>query len=119
MPWVPLDTHWHIHPKMQQAGALTPFVFCTFPAILAEAKQRADGGRVELTFRSLAHDLYISEDEARKAVSALVDCGVLEDDDVTPCHGLSRPVRFPPETWKRWNANFRKQQQREREADEQ
>ena len=118
MPWVPLDTHWYCDPKIQRAGALTPFALSAFPAILAEAKQRADGGRVELTFRSLSHSLFISEDEARKAVAALVDVGVIEDDDVTPCHDLSRPVRFPHETWKRWNANFRKAQQREREAHE-
>lgn len=121
MPWVPLDIHYLEDPKIQAAGALTPFSLCVFPALLAGAKARADGGKVEVSFRSLAFDLFISEDEARKAVSALVEVGVLEavSAPVPACphlSDLSQRVRFA--SWRKWNERFRKAQQRAGESHE-
>lgn len=119
MPWVPLDTHYLADPKIQAAGAMTPFALSVFPALLADAKQRADGGKVEVSFRSLAFELFISEDEARKAVGALVEVGVLEavSAPVPACpqlSELSQRVRFA--SWRKWNDRFRKAQQREAQA---
>lgn len=119
MPWVPLDTHYLGDPKIQAAGAMTPFALSVFPALLAGAKQRADGGKVEVSFRSLAFDLFISEEEARKAVRALVEVGVLEavSAPVTTCpqvSELSQRVRFA--AWRKWNDRYRKAQERESKA---
>ena len=76
MPWFALDTHYLEDPKVQAAGEMTPFALSVFPALLADAKQRADGGKVEVVFRSLAFRLFISEEEASKAIRALVSAGV-------------------------------------------
>ncbi len=119
MPWVPLDTHYLEDPKIQAAGAMTPFALSVFPALLADAMQRADGGKIEVSFRSLAFDLFISEDEARKAVAALLEVGVLEavSAPVPTCpqlSDLSQRVRFA--SWRKWNERFRKSRQREAQA---
>lgn len=114
MPWVPLDTHYLDDPKVQAAGELTPFALSALPALLVQAKLRSDGGRVELTYRNLAHLIFVSPDEASKAVRALVSAGVLtleSQDD------RSAKVKFP--SWRRWNENFRKAQNREGKRDEQ
>jgi hypothetical protein len=118
VPWVPLDTHYLDDPKIQAAGSMTPFALSAFPALLADAMSRADGGKVEVTFRSLAFALFISEDEAEKAVQALIDTGVLEamSRPVTRCHAKSQRVGFA--AWSKWNARYRKARERERKAHE-
>lgn len=113
MPWVPLDTFYADDPKIQQAGEATPFALSVFPFLLAQAKLRANGGSVEITYRDVAHKLFLSSDEARKAIGALTAAGVLELDDADD---LSASVSFPSAAWRRWNENFRKQQLREQRA---
>ena len=113
MPWFALDTHYLEDPKVQHAGELTPFALSVFPALLADAKQRANGGKVEVVFRSLAFRLFISEEEASKAVRALVSAGVLTCPEVSD---RSCKVEFP--AWRRWNERFRKAQQREEKSHE-
>jgi hypothetical protein len=108
VPWFPMDTDYLGDPKVQIAGELTPFALSALPALLARAKTRADGGIVEVTYRDLAHALFVSPDEAEKAIKALVTSGVLtmqSHDD------RSAVVKFP--AWKRWNETFRKSLQRE------
>lgn len=113
MPWFPMDTHYLDDPKVQKAGAATPFALCVLPAMLAEAKLRAKGGEAEITYRKLAFQLFIGEDEAAKAVGALAMARIIEilsqDDE-------SAVVAFPSATWRRWNESFRKQAQREAKA---
>ena len=107
MPWFALDTHYLRDPKVQAAGELTPFAMSVFPALLAQAKQVANGGKVEVAFRDLAHDLFLSQEEAQKAVEALVSAGVLT------CPQMSERccvVVFP--AWRKWNDRFRKAQER-------
>ena len=121
MPWVPLDTHYLRDPKVQAAGEMTPFALSVFPALLADAKQRADGGKVEVSFRALAFDLFITPDEAQKAIAALVEVGILElvSAPVPACpqlSDLSQRVRFA--SWRKWNERFRKSQQRAGESHE-
>lgn len=113
MPWVPLDTHYLDDPKVQLAGEATPFALSVFPALLAAAKLRADGGRVELTYRDLGHRLFLDPAEAARAVAALAMAKVIEIDEQGD---RSAVVRFPPATWRRWNENWRKQRSREAEA---
>lgn len=113
MPWFPMDTHYLDDPKVQRAGELTPFALSVFPALLAKAKLRADGGRVEVVYRTLAFQLSISPEETTKAISALVAVRILE---VESQDDASAKVAFPSATWRRWNENFRKQQSREAKA---
>lgn len=113
MPWVPLDTHYLRDPKVQHAASLTPFALSVFPAVLAQAKQVADGGKVEVTFRDLAHDLFLSTDEAEKALKALVSAGVLTCPQES---AAAVTVKFP--SWRRWNDNFRKANRRAIESEE-
>lgn len=107
MPWFALDMHYLDDPKVEAAGEMTPFALSVFPALLAEAKQRANGGSVEITYRKLAIKLFVSEREAAKAVAALVSAGVLtcesQDDRAVV-------VKFP--AWRRWNERARKSEQR-------
>lgn len=121
MPWVPLDTHYLGDPKIQDAGAMTPFALSVFPALLAEAMSRADGGKVEVSFRTLSFNLYITEEEAEKAVQALIDTGVLEEVSrpVTRRHACSaKAIRVGFAAWSKWNARYRKARERERKAHE-
>ncbi len=121
MPWVPLDTHYLRDPKIQAAGAMTPFALSIFPALLADAKQRADGGKIEVSYRALAFDLFISEGEAQKGVEALIDVGILEavSAPVPACPQLSDlSQRVKLASWRKWNERFRKSQQRSGEAHE-
>lgn len=108
MPWLALDTHYLDDPKIQAAGELTPFAMCVFPALLAEAKQRASGGKVEVSYRNLGHLLYLSCEETEKAVLALVSAGVL---DCPQRSEKAATVVFP--AWRKWNERFRKATARE------
>ena len=110
MPWFALDTHYLEDPKVQDAGELTPFALSVFPALLADAKQRAEGGKVEVVYRSLAFRLFISEEEAKKAVMALLSAGVLTCPQVSEMSERSCRVVFP--AWRKWNERFRKAQER-------
>lgn len=108
-----MDTHYLNDPKVQAAGEATPFALSVFPALLAQAKLRANGGSVEVTYRDLAHQLFLSSEEAAKAVAALVGAGLLqieEQDD--------RSIRasFPAASWERWNRNLRQAQSRAAKA---
>jgi hypothetical protein len=113
VPWVPLDTFYTDDPKVQRAGEATPFAMSVFPRLLTLAKLRADGGRAEITYRQLGFELFISQEEAAKAVAALAMANVItiesQDDS-------SARVAFSRATWRRWNESFRKQRQREAEA---
>ena len=113
MPWVPLDTFYADDPKIQQAGEATPFALSVFPFLLAQAKLRANGGSVEITYRDVAHKLFLNSDEARKAILALTTAGALE---LGGEDGVSAAVSFPPAAWRRWNESFRKQRSREQET---
>lgn len=113
MPWFALDTRYLRDPKVQAAGEMTPFALSVFPALLASAKQEARGGKVEVTFRDLAHDLYLSKEQAEKAVQALVSAGVLSCPQVSEG---SCEVVFP--SWRKWNDRFRKAQERADKPDE-
>lgn len=119
MPWFPLDTHYYQDPKIEAAGAMTPFAMSVFPMLLADAKQRADGGKVEVSYRKVSNSLFISEEEARKAIAALVEVGVLEavSAPVPACPQLSEgSIRLVFPAWRRWNERFRKASQREVKA---
>lgn len=113
MPWFPMDTHYLEDPKVQKAGQATPFALSVLPALLAGAKLRAQGGKVEITYRRLAFDLCISQEEAAKAIAALVMARIIEilsqDDE-------SAVVAFPAATWRKRNESFRKSRQREAKA---
>lgn len=113
MPWFPMDTHYLDDPKVQAAGEATPFALSVFPALLAQAKLRADGGRVEFTYRDLAHRLYLSTEEAAKAVAALVGAGLLQ---IERQDDRSARAAFPSASWERWNSNLRKAQSRASKA---
>lgn len=113
MPWFPMDTHYLDDPKVQAAGEATPFALSVFPALLAKAKLRAEGGAFEVTYRDLAHTLFLSVDEAAKAVAALVGCGLLT---VKSQDDRSIRAAFPSASWERWNRNLRKAQSRGSES---
>ena len=103
-----MDTHFLSDPKIQEVGdEVGPAGIAVFVALLAQAKLRADGGRVEFTYRDLAHSIFTDLESAGVAVRALVSAGVLtveESDD------RSAVVKFP--AWRRWNETFRKANQR-------
>lgn len=108
VPWFPMEADFFTDPKVQFAGDLTPFAMSALPVLLGMAKLKADGGAVEITYRDLAHVLFVSPDEAKKALKALVSSGVLTEQS---SDDRSAVVTFP--AWKRWNETFRKSVQRE------
>lgn len=113
MPWFPMDTHYLDDPKIEAAREATPFALSVFPALLAKAKLRSDGGRVEVSYGKLGFELGISAEQAAKSISALVAARILEVESIDD---RSARVAFPAATWRRWNENFRKQQSRDAQA---
>jgi hypothetical protein len=76
--------------------------------LLGEAKVQGSGGRVEVTFRDLAHDTFIDSTDARNAVETAARLGVLEIEQQDERHVVAR---FPK--WRGWQEAFRKQRTRE------
>jgi len=88
--------------KFGPAGPLAMLV------LLLNAKAQNRGGKVEGTYRDLAHDVHIDRDEAAKVLEGLIQVGFAEGELNGRYFKLSLPA------YKRWNERIRKQEQRER-----
>jgi hypothetical protein len=87
------------------AGPLTMLV------LLLNSKAQNRGGKVEGTYRDLAHDVHIERDEAAKVLEGLIRVGFAEG----KLNGRNFSLVLP--AYKRWNDRQRKQEQRERERE--
>jgi hypothetical protein len=106
MPWVKLDCHWYQDPAIEEAAEQGgPVVLALFPVVLAMAKAQADGGRVEFSFRALAHALFTDQETILTAIRALVSAGVLSLPEASERAAV---LAFDPDTWRRWNDAARK-----------
>jgi hypothetical protein len=92
--------------KFGPAGPLAMLV------LLLNAKSQNRGGKVEGTYRDLAHDVHIDRDEAAKVLEGLVQVGYAEGE----LNGRNFKLFLP--AYKRWNDRQRKQEQREREREQ-
>ena len=111
MPWFRMDIHWYEDPKIEAAATASgPLVLSLFPVLLAKAKAQANGGKVEFTWRKLAHELFVEEGQTREAVEALASAGVLSCPHVS---ALSAVVAFDPMSWRRWQEAARKAARRQ------
>ena len=111
MAWFAMSDQFVTDPKIERVGEeCGPVGPLAAVALLCQAKIQNSGGRVEGTFRKLAHDAYCTRDEAVSALRALVSAGVLtlESEDDT-----SFLVSFP--NWRRWQEAFRKARSRAHE----
>lgn len=91
--------------KFGPAGPLAMLV------LLLNAKAQNRGGKVEGTYRDLAHDVHIGRDDAAKVLEGLVQVGFAEGE----LNGRNFKLFLP--AYKRWNDRQRKQEQRERERE--
>ncbi len=111
MPWFRMDIHWYEDPDIERAAAAAGgVVFALFPVLLAKAKARADGGKVEFTWEKLSRELRFEQDEVEGAIDALVSASVLSCPHTS---AWSAEVAFDPASWRRWQEAARKAASRE------
>lgn len=107
MPWVPLDIHYYCNPRIQAAGAMTPFALSAYPALLCAARNRGVTAGAKLPVAELATMLHLSEAEAKAAVEALIAVGIAKplryhtDEQVHVAIGRSARVALSSTTRKR------------------
>lgn len=108
--WYALSTHFLTDEKIEvlgeQHGPAGPLVVV---ALLCRAKTQAKGGKVDGTFRDLAHLAYCDRKEIRNILASALECGLVEGD----LNGKGYRLAFP--AWNRWQSASRMAMKRERD----
>lgn len=113
--WCKVDVRFAKDDKVEAIGEeLGPAGPLTMVVLLLNAKSQNRGGKVEGTYRDLAHDVHIDRDQAAEILEGLVQIGFAEGE----LNGRNFKLFLP--AYKRWNDRQRKQEERERrrESDE-
>lgn len=110
--WCKLDVRFAKDDKVEAIGErFGPAGPLAMVVLLLNAKAQNKGGKVDGTYRDLAHDVYIDREQSAELLEALVEIGFAEGE----LNGRNFKLFLP--AFKRWNDRQRKQEQRERERD--
>lgn len=108
--WYALSTHFLTDEKVEvlgeQHGPAGPLVIV---ALLCRAKTQAKGGKVDGTFRDLAHLAYCDRKEIRDILASAIKCGLVEGE----LNGKGYRLGFPK--WNNWQSASRMAMKRERD----
>lgn len=108
MRWFAMSTRFLQDPKVEQLGEKHgPAGPLLWVALLTLAGQQEEGGRVEVSFRTLAHQTFIDPEVIDRILETFEKSQL--------CHGLSRDVTGVTLTvseWNRWQQNYRKAKSR-------
>jgi hypothetical protein len=106
--WYAMSAQFLTDPKIEKLGEKHgPAGPLLIVSLFGHARVQEQGGRVERTFRAVAHESFIERDDVARILTDAADTSLLEIEEQDD-QGFV--VRFP--AWQRWQAAFRKAKSR-------